>query len=92
MKYTLEFDGMKRHGYLSEKKRGSVEFDNVQQAQEFCDDPCKMLDKFDADCGEFILWTDEWDVVWMLRYDFERVNILPMDYRTWRDAIFAVGC
>ena len=90
MRYELEFVGAKRHGYLSEKKRGNVEFDNVQQAQEFCADPFGMLDEFGADYGEFTLWTDEWDIAWMFSFDVERVNVLPMDYRVWRESIFAV--
>ena len=90
MKYMIDFIGMKRHGYLSERKRGQVVFENVQQAQEFAASVFDMLDYFDADCGDICCWRGDWELVWELKVDRERVNVLPIDYRIWREAFFAV--
>ncbi len=91
MRYELEYAIVRRYGVegVFEKERGTVYFEDVHQAQEFCSSPTDMLEWFGADSGRFELWRSEpLQLQWHLKADMEGVNYLPWNFREFRDAIY----
>lgn len=97
MKYELDYKVYRPYSVAGvyERECGTVCFGNVHAVQEFCESPEKMLRYFDAERGTFELRCGErpfeWEWVWKLEYDSEaQMNRLPIGFRQFRDAIFAV--
>ena len=96
MKYELDYTVYRRLAYgVYEKEGGVVLFDNVHQAQKFCERPEKMLAYFGAERGDFELRCGErpyeWDWVFHLSWDLKSLmNYMPVSYRQFCRAIFAV--
>ena len=98
MQYQLDYTVYRNYEScpgVYERERGTVEFADAITAQEFCESPVKMLEWFGADSGKFELRGGErpfeWDWIWSLEYDLQAdMNRLPIGYRIFRDAIFAV--
>ena len=94
MRYQLDYTVWREVGNgVFRKEHGSLMFNDVHSAQEWCSSPSAMLCKLEADYGKFDMRCGEkpfyWEWVWEFEYDFERpTNRIPVAYRMWRDAIF----
>lgn len=90
MRYEIEFSGYKRHGYISERRRGLIACADVHEAQRLMRDIPELMRRFDADAGEITLWDERDWPLFGVTWDVERVcNRLPIAYREFVSAIYA---
>jgi len=94
--YTVKIEDSDGDVSRTVVERGTLAFDKVQDAQEFCSSPAAMLEHFGAFAGLFELWGIEegedgenLTLWWTLRYDTRAaVNRVRGDYRMFTEAIF----